>query len=148
MPEGWARTRRCWMRPCPSEGATACAWTQLVKLAWINSTEASEYVGSLDETGTAVYFDRAGAADIEGFVMATRVPGQAFQDLRPLEGLSNDETFRADQEVSSTGLEIIFYTSRNLWAVMRTSTELSFEPAEEIGIEGVCPCMSGDGRAL
>ena len=80
--------------------------------------------------------------------MATRVPGQAFQDLRPLEGLSNDETFRADQEVSSTGLEIIFYTSRNLWAATRTSTELPFEPAEGIGIEGASPCMSGDGRAL
>lgn len=131
-----------------ADGGAACRWTQLVRLAGINSTEASEYVGSLNEAGTVVYFDRAGSADIDGFFTASRPPGQAFGDMTPLVGLSADETFRSDPEVSSTGLEILFFTTEGLAAARRSSAELPFEPAEAIGIQGGSPSLSGDGLSL
>jgi hypothetical protein len=132
-----------------ADGGNACAWTQLVKLAGVNSSGTSEFVGSLNEAGTIVYFKRVGSEGTDGHYMATRVQGKAFGDAIPLEGLGDDDTYRTSPEVSSTGLEIIFGIAGGaLVAATRGSAELPFEPAQEIGIEGGSPSLSGDGRSL
>lgn len=135
----------------PSDAATPCNWAPLSRLANVNTPDEAEYPGSLDSDGTVLLFSRSGTDPDDGFYFATRPAGsQAFGKPVFISELSNDGAFRADTEISSSGLEIFYRLVEGsvIETATRSSLAAEFGPPEETGLTGGSPVLSAAGLSL
>lgn len=135
----------------PTDAAASCNWSSLSRLANINTPEEAEFVGSLDSNGSTLLFNQSGTGPGDGFYFATReAADQAFDEPTLVSELSGDGVFRADPEISSTGLEIFYRVvdGSAIETATRASAAGEFGTPSDIGVVGSSPALSADGRSL
>ncbi len=133
------------------DASTPCTWGPLSRLANVNTSDEAEYSGSLDADGKTLLFSRSGTDPDDGFYFATReAADQAFDEPTFFSELSGDGVFRADPEISSSGLEIFYrlVTGSAIETATRSSTASEFGMPRDTGLTGASPVLSADGRSL
>lgn len=135
----------------PNDAAPPCRWAPLSRLANVNTSGEAEYPGSLDSEGNALLFTQAGTGPGDGFYVATRETGdKAFGQPTPIAELSGDGVFRADPEISSSGLEILYrlIDGSAIESATRSSPAGEFGAPEGTGLTGTSPALSADSLSI
>jgi WD40-like Beta Propeller Repeat len=133
-------------RPCSS-------WSTLTPLGGVNSV-AYEEEGSIGPDGLSIVFssDRQdpGGGNWAIYSAERGSTGEAFGEPVRLAELDDLEVSELDPEISPSGLEIFYHVipGRTIRTASRDSRTEAFGPAEETGLTGRSPSLSGDGLAL